>query len=118
MPTKEELEERLARRNSGNGSSRYNPFKADGVNLCTLGQMTGLAIIGFEKGKSQNASAYTSLVKEKRPGLALRRVIKNLDPRESSSGKVLTVATVAALGASLIKRKRAKPLRAGIFKLA
>jgi len=115
LETKETLATRLANRSSnGGGTSIYNPLKADGIKLVTLGQEIG--IVGCITEDSGEGRPWAHLTRFGDLGTALKLAVQNVDPRKSFSGKILVGSTAVGLGANFLKRRN-HTIKAGLFKL-
>lgn len=115
MPTKEELEDRLAARRSP-PSSRLNPIKSDGVNAVVAAQEIALlGMIFASPGGGWKSPA--SSIKAGRYDAVIPQAMRAFDPRRNVQAKIFWGATGIGLVANAVRKRGKKPIHAGLLKL-
>jgi len=114
--TKETLATRLANRSNGSATSKYNPFKQDGINLVTLGQETGLILNAFTS-TTGGPNHPVQWIRDKNYGEALKEYVHGLFRIDTLAGKALWGSTAIGFVSNALKR-RGRTIRSGLLKLA
>lgn len=115
---KETLATRLVNRSNGSRTSKFNPFKSDGLNIVVGGQELGLIGAAVEDTTRWGYSPH-DLVKTKGDrqwGKALQGFVENCLDWDRFSGKLVIGSTGLGFLANAVKR-RGKTIRSGLFKL-